>query len=184
MKSAIAVFVMVLVFSMTGVSGADNVPKHHPVPRTCTAQAFKPFSERVWRLSAWERGNPPNKVLQAVRKREDCAPPGHRKAMKATWERDRDAFFVHRHHMQWSAKYRSFEYPDGSHWAVPYPIAWCESGGHYYANEQGPLPFGAYGLIMEAEFLPAKVQDEIAYRLFLEAGEGPWRPYEGDCRYR
>lgn len=81
--------------------------------------------------------------------------------------------------MLWFAKYRSFVYPSGKRFAVPYPIATCESGENYYVG-----PYGAYGLIFEAQWLPPKVQDEIAYGLYVEQGEGPWAPYESGCAYR
>ena len=81
---------------------------------------------------------------------------------------------------RWLDKYRSFEYPDGSHYAVPYPIAWCESGGNYFVG-----PSGAYGLIPPfPQYLPPKRQDEIAYRLYEKDGEAPWAPYESGCIYR
>jgi len=81
--------------------------------------------------------------------------------------------------MLWLAKYRHYRYPDGTRWAVPYPIALCESTENYYVG-----PAGAYGLVEEPPWLPPKVQDEIAFRLFKEQGEGPWKPYESGCAYR
>lgn len=80
--------------------------------------------------------------------------------------------------MRWEAKYRSFVYPDGTRWAVPYPIAICESNENYFVG-----PAGAYGLIFTS-WLPPKRQDEVAYRLYLEQGESPWLPYEGGCYLR
>jgi hypothetical protein len=184
MKHLTAVLVVAAVIALTGITSAagdgPTHPIHHPLPRTCTAQAFKPFSAAVWSPKAWERGNPPPNVLEALRKREACAPGPHRKVMKLTWAKDRSEYFAHRHHMKWLAKYRHYEYPDGSHWAVPYPIAWCESGGDYYASSAG-----AYGEIPPLpQYQPPKVQDEIAVRLFHESGEEPWAPYEGECPYR
>lgn len=82
-------------------------------------------------------------------------------------------------HERWLDKYRSFEYPDGSHYAVPYPIAWCESGGDYEVG-----PYGAYGLILEPEWMTPKEQDEAAFRLYQQYGEGPWASYESGCAYR
>jgi hypothetical protein len=82
--------------------------------------------------------------------------------------------------MLWRERVKPFVYPDGKHWAVPYPIAWCESGGDYFVG-----PSGAYGLIPPfPQYLPPRRQDEIAHRLYLEQGEGPWRPYESGCAYR
>lgn len=179
MKRLIAVLVVALLIAMTGVAGADHPPAHHPIPRTCTAQAFRGFSKTIWDPAKWKRGNPPQNVLEAVRKRESCAPPGHLKAMKQTWERDRSVYFAHSHHMRWMEENRHYVYPDGSHWAVPYPIAWCESGGNYYAS-----PWGAYGLTSLRPYMNPKTQDEEAHRLFLEYGEQPWAPYEGGCLYR
>lgn len=183
MKRLMVVLVLAMVIATTGIawgSTASDGPAHHPVPHSCTVQAFRPFSKAVWKLDRWERGVPPQKVLNAYRKRLGCAPIAHKKAMKATWHRDQSAYFEYRSKMLWYKKFRPFVYPDGKHWAVPYPIAWCESGGNYYVG-----PSGAYGLIPPfPQWLPPKKQDEIAYRLYLEQGEGPWAPYESGCAYR
>ena len=86
----------------------------------------------------------------------------------------------HERHRLYRERYKPFVYPDGSHWAVPYPIAWCESGGNYYVG-----PSGAYGLIPPfPQYLSPREQDKIAHRLYLEMGEAPWAPYEGGCAYR
>ena len=74
---------------------------------------------------------------------------------------------------------RPFVYPDGSRWAVPYPIAWCESGGNYFVG-----PYGAYGLILEPKWMSPREQDEAALRLYREMGDAPWAPYEQGCAYR
>lgn len=180
MKRAIAVLVLVFVLAMTGVSGANHAPVHHPLPRTCTAQAFRGFSKAVWEPSKWRRGNPPQNVLEAVRKRESCAPPGHRKVMKKIWEKDRSEYFAHRSKILWLERVKPFVYPDGKRWAVPYPIAWCESGGDYFVG-----PSGAYGLIPPfPQYMSPVQQDITAHKLYLEQGEGPWAPYEGGCQYR
>lgn len=80
---------------------------------------------------------------------------------------------------RWRRKNKPFIYPDGRRWATPYPIAWCESGGDYFAS-----PWGAYGLTAFEPFMPPKRQDEVAHRLYLEQGEAPWAPYETACIYR
>ena len=85
-----------------------------------------------------------------------------------------------RHRREWRERFKPFTYPDGSHWAVPYPIAWCESGGDYFVG-----PSGAYGLIPPfPQWMPPRRQDETANRLYRERGEAPWAPYETGCTYR
>ena len=75
---------------------------------------------------------------------------------------------------------KPFVYPDGKRWAVPYPIAWCESGGNYFVG-----PSGAYGLIPPfPQYMSPREQDRTALRLYREMGESPWAPYEGGCAYR
>lgn len=81
--------------------------------------------------------------------------------------------------MNWLSIFKPFIYPDGTRWAVPWPIAMCESTENYYVG-----PYGAYGLVEEPPWLPPKEQDEIAHQLYLEDGEGPWAPYETSCPYR
>lgn len=159
---------------------------HSPPPRHCTIAGFRPFSASVWRLGAWKRGRPPAKVLRARTAAYACAALAHRRAMKRTWQRDARRYFAHRKSMLWIVKYKPYVYPDGKRWAAPYPIAWCESGGHYYANDQGPLPSGAYGEIPPyPQYQPAKVQDEVAYQLMQEGKEySAWVEWEGGCVYR
>ena len=82
-------------------------------------------------------------------------------------------------HERWLDKYRSFEYPSGKFFAVPYPIATCESGENYYVG-----PYGAYGLILEEPWMSPKRQDEVAYDLYRKDGEEPWAPFETGCIYR
>lgn len=154
---------------------------HHrsAIPERCKITPFRAFSSHVWSPGHWRRGAPPAVVIQTQRRRLACAPPGHRRAMQRTWRRDKASFNHHRRKMLWRAHFKPFVYPDGERWAVPYPIAWCESGGDYFIG-----PYGAYGLIMESAWLPPRVQDEIAHRLYAEQGEAPWAPFEGGCAYR
>ena len=174
----------VLMTTTTALSESTSETKstltHQPTPTRCTIDGFRPFSSAVWRPNAWRRGAPPQKVIQAQRRRLACAPPHHRAAMKRTWHRDQAAFYATRRRGLWREEFRPFVYPDGTRWAVPYPISWCESGGDYFVG-----PSGAYGLIPPfPQWLSPKAQDEIAHRLYLEQGEGPWKPYEGSCAYR
>lgn len=107
--------------------------------------------------------------------------------MKATWERDRAAYFVHRHHMQWREKFKPYVYPNGSHWAAPYPVVWCESGpgGNYYISSAG-----AYGLTEGGGFrqwMTPREQDEAAYHALHSQGEYQvWTRWEIEqgCIYR
>jgi hypothetical protein len=82
--------------------------------------------------------------------------------------------------MRWLERFRPYVYPDGRHFAVPWPIAACESGEDYFVG-----PSGAYGLIPPfPQWLPPRRQDEIAAKLYREMGDAPWAPYEGGCVYR
>jgi hypothetical protein len=167
-----------VVASATGQSRSIGATR---CPTEFTSGKFKSFSKLVWKRNHWKREAPKQATILAERHMLQCAAgPGHRVAMKHIWKADKRAFYQHRASMLWLAKYRSFEYPDGSHWAVPYPIALCESGGDYYVG-----PSGAYGLIPPfPQNLSPKTQDEIAFRLYQEQGEGPWAPYESGCAYR
>lgn len=159
---------------------------NHPI----TASHFRPFSESVWSRDHWRRKQPAPATLAAKAHKIHCAAgPGHVTAMKHQWAKDKVTFVRVRKNKLWAAKFRSFEYPDGSHWAVPYPIATCESGdpglgiyGDYYAS-----PSGAYGLTSGGgfrQYMAPKEQDEAAYYQFLESGEGAWAPYETGCSLR
>jgi hypothetical protein len=54
-----------------------------------TAKGFKQFAAKTWRLPAWNASyRPPHRVLTGYQVKLACAAgPGHRKAMRATWER-------------------------------------------------------------------------------------------------
>lgn len=86
---------------------------------------------------------------------------------------------------RWVEKYRPFVYPDGSRWAAPYPVVWCESGpgGDYFIG-----PSGAYGLIPPyfPQYMSPREQDEAAYRTLHEVGVyQAWRRWEIEqgCSY-
>jgi hypothetical protein len=160
------------------ITNVHRPPKAKPIPAPCKVQSFRSFATKVWDLRKWERGTPPKFVLEAYAKRLSCAPPAHAKVMKATWHRDQAIYFKKRHSLMWREHYKPFVYPDGTRWAVPYPIAICESGENYYASSAG-----AYGLIFTS-WLPPKRQDEVAHNLYMRQGEGPWAPYESSCYLR
>ena len=81
---------------------------------------------------------------------------------------------------RWIWRHRVTPFFYGGHfWAVPYPIALCESGGDYYIG-----PYGAYGLILEPPWMSPRQQDLAAHRLYERYGEAPWAPFETGCAYR
>jgi hypothetical protein len=131
----------------------DNKIDPKPQCKHVTAKAFGAFSGRAWRLSAWERGKPPGKVIRAQRHKLKCAAgPGHLKAMQKRWRADKRAYNQHR-----AAKYaeqrareqqrREVEaltpYDCGSagRFAIPCYIVSCESGYSWGAYN----PSGAAG---------------------------------------
>lgn len=110
-----------------------------------TAEAFREFSERTWRLPAWERGKPPKRVIRAQRGKLKCAAgPGHRKAIKRTWRGDRREFREHRRRklaQRERLRYLPYACGGGVRSAIDCSVMWCESGGSYTAEN----PSGAYG---------------------------------------
>lgn len=192
MKRLLVVPILVLVIAMTGIAwGATTNQAHNrPVPVTCTVQGLRPFSARVWSPDRWNRsktGMPSGAVTRAYRRRLSCAPPHHRVAMKKNWKKDKEAFFEYRKGKLWVAKYKPYVYPDGSHWAAPYPVVWCESGpgGNYYISSAG-----AYGLTSGGGFpqnMTPREQDEAAYHALHTEGEyqvwARWEIEQG-CPYR
>ena len=169
-----------LVWAATSTTASSQPEKHR---KTCheTVQKFRPWSAKVWSTDRWRRKAPKDSTIAAYRHKLSCAvSPIHRGLMKGTWRSDKKAFYSHRSAKRWVAHYKPFVYPDGTRWAVPYPIAICESGENYYVG-----PSGAYGLIPPLpQYMPPKEQDEVAHRLYEEMGEGPWAPYEGGCYLR
>lgn len=167
-------------WTATAVSESNSSKQSTPPPTRCLYPSFKKFSARVWAVDRWQRGDPPQRTIDAAHRRIGCAPTKHRKAMKKRWRKDRTAYYQHRSAKLWIKRVKPFVYPDGTRWAVPYPIAWCESGGDYFVG-----PSGAYGLIPPfPQWMSPREQDEVAHRLYLEQGEGPWAPYESECYLR
>lgn len=145
-----------------------------------SAAEFRPWAKAVWGLERWRRGDPKASTIAAYHAKLRCAAgPRNRQAMQEDWHRKQSIYFAHRHKMLWLAEFKPFVYPDGTRWAVPWPIAVCESGENYFVG-----PAGAYGLILEPAWMSPKEQDEAAHRLFEQYGEAPWAPYESGCAYR
>lgn len=148
---------------------------------TCSLANFDVWAGKVWDQARWRRGDPPKSTIDAQRKWLECAANGHsRAAMQHFWREVKAAYYSARQVRLWRARVKPFVYPDGTHWAVPYPIALCESGENYNVG-----PSGAYGEIPPLpQWQTPKEQDETAHRLYEESGEGPWVPYESGCAYR
>lgn len=165
-----------------GVVGGVSVPKSSKCEHV-TAKAFKPFSEKAWRLSAWERGKPPKRVIRAQRKKLKCAVgPRHRAAMKRHWKSDKEAFYKHRGKKLRQQAYLEAVTPPGL--AVLNAIAACESGG----NPTAVSPDGTYRGKYQFSFstwasvggsgdpaaAPEREQDIRAAILYNQLGSKPW----------
>lgn len=159
---------------------ASTTAPHHPQhTRTCSPAEFRQFAAKVWSTDHWRRGDPPQATIDAaIRQRRGCSAP-QRRALSRYWRLEKATFYAFRSQMVWRAKYKPYVYPDGTRWAVPWPIAACESGENYFVG-----PYGAYGLILEPPYMSPPEQDEAAHRLYAEYGEGPWAPFESGCAYR
>lgn len=168
--------------------GAATVNESHfkPIKAECTAKTFRAFSQQTWALSKWKRGMPSGKTLAAQRHRLACAGPENRKAMKARWRKDREAYFQHRREEFWRERITPFP-GGGNWWAIPYCSVIAESGGDYYIGYAG-----AYGLITPTwqsygggeyagnagEAAPGE-QDLVAHRVYVDNGSAAWTPFEG-----
>lgn len=180
MKRLALVAVAALAFAVLAAPALSENSPSHPTPQRCRPGAVRAYTAKVWDQNRWRRGDPTKAAVLGFRARLACAPAGHRTELRHFWRDSQRDFYSARQVRLWRARVKPFVYPDGKHWAVPYPIAWCESGGDYFVG-----PSGAYGLIPPfPQYLSPHRQDEIAHRLYVEQGEGPWAPYEGACAYR
>lgn len=175
-----------LTLTLTGVaaSQAGSIappPKQHVVPATCTFKEFKPFATKVWKLSKWERKEPKQAVIDAQRRRLDCAPPAHRKEMKEFWRDKKKEFYQHRAKQLFRVRITPFSC-GGSWWATPCEIplhesGYCTGGSNCYGmldawyvhgcTEFAPSGFGA----------PMKAQHICAHRHYATYGRGGWPSY-------
>lgn len=155
-----------------------------------TAKQVRPFAAKAWRLGAWERGKPPQRVREAHWQHVRCAAgPGHRKAIRRSWHRYMQRFQVHRKRKvaerraaRERARYDAAITPPGR--AVLEQIASCESGG----NPGAISPSGAYRGKYQFDYgtwasvggsgdpaaAPEREQDERAAALYRLRGSQPW----------
>lgn len=181
MKATVAILVLGLALTFVLAAGATTTPLR------CRVESFRPFSAAVW-SAPWERGAPPPATIHAKRRRVDCAPPGHRRAMIRTWERDRGRYYAHRQVMLWRTRVTPFA-GDGRWWAIPYWHVVCESGGDYrvgYAGAYGLTApawngYGGRAFASDAGSATPREQDIVAHRLWLAAGDSAWTPFESGC---
>lgn len=160
---------------------APNVPKA-PCLIRFTAESTQGFTDRVWKLSAWERGQPPERVLQIYRKRLRCAVgPRNRYAIRHRWRKDKRAFEAHRSRKLAEQSYLDAITPPGP--ATLAAIRACESGGDYSTNTGNGF-WGAYQFTLSTwasvggSGLPSEAspreQDERAAALYRRDGSSPW----------
>jgi hypothetical protein len=163
------------------VAVTQSQSKSTPIPVACTAAAFQPFSASVWALEGWERGQPPEKVIEAQRRRLGCAAPHHRAAMVRTWERDRSAYFAHRGVLLFRARVTPFLCAN-QWWATECTIPLHESGygsggGNLYGMLDAWALHGCTAFAPSAWDAPKREQDICAHRHWVDYGRGGWPPY-------
>lgn len=182
----LATIVAVAALALTGTAATATQKttgsfKKMPVPTQCTAQAFKVFSAKVWRLIYWERGTPKETTIKAQRRRLACAPPAHLKVMQKTWRRDKSAYNRHRKYMIGVQRWEPYVC-NGEHYALPCAIVVCESG-YYFGHHSG-----AYGILdstwayyayppIRASYPGAGTRREqaiVATRVLEDNGFGAW----------
>lgn len=122
--------------------------------RHVTADAFRGFSERVWRLPAWERGAPPDYVIRAQRGKLRCAVNRKARAkMRDRWRADKRAYNEHREskYQQRRERRALTPYVCGSHgrFALPCAIVECESGYDIRARNAESTA-GGYGQAIDS----------------------------------
>lgn len=179
--ATVAVFAFALASVLTATAASEDNSNSKSTPHAkpafaCTAQGFRPFSEKVWRLKAWERGKPKESTIAAKGKRLHCAASNsHRKAMENQWAHDKARF------LRYAALRHVAPYPgEGTWWAIPYVIVTCESGTDRWlaANPSGAV--GPYQLLNHGAPYPADTWQEkmenhrIARDLYLAEGTSPW----------
>ena len=176
--ATIAAFALASTLAATAASEDNSTNHHTPPPLSCTVQAFRPFSAKVWDPAHWQRGKPKHSTVQAQRRRLACASPGHRIAMQQTWRRDQEAFYAHRRAELWRIRVTPF-WGGGNWWALPYPMVICESSANY------TQPYGAYSILdpawqewggrtAHAGEASEREQDLVAHRGWRIYGESAW----------
>lgn len=183
-----AVAVIALASFATATAAHDNskpnATRHVKPPKRCLLPAFRSFSAEVWRPSHWDRpgGKPKPGTVKAMKRRVRCAPPGHRKAMKARWLKDKRQFGKHRQARLDERDYEDAITPPGID--VLEAIASCESGGDPTAVSSDGSYRGKYQFSFETwasvggsgdpAAAPEREQDERAALLYNTAGSGQW----------
>jgi hypothetical protein len=176
--------IVALVFASPTVARRP-IANHDPCHgQRITTSAAAQFTAQVWRLPSWERAKPKRKTIAAWHHKLACAAgPGHRRAMKERWRRDRRAFYRHR------AAEREREaltpYCEGGRcYAIPVYIVECESGGDYGALNASsgaggayqvlPSTWEAYGGQGAPQDASRLEQDRIAGEIWADSERSAW----------
>lgn len=148
-----------------------------------TVDEFKPLARRIYRHKGWRRDDPlTNKKRFLMKRMKKCAQnPLSRKRMRHLQARSARAWY------RWKiAEEETYENtpevgPGGTHWAIPWYIVSCESGGDYGAINTSSGARGAYQMMpstygeycVRCDWSKAD-QDRAARALYEAKGSGPW----------
>lgn len=187
MKRYIALFVVALMLVGSAVAWAQPTNKKQTsfVPKgpsaSCLFESFKPFSEKVWRLSKWEIKEPKPIVIEALHKRLGCAPPNHRKAMKAKWLKDKKHFYEFRGNELFRVRITPFSC-NGGWWATPCEIplhesGYCTGGTNCYGMLDAWYLHGCTEFASSGFGAPMRAQHICAHRHYATYGRGGWPSY-------
>lgn len=190
-RSLFPIALAIVLLAVTATGSAKSTPEY---PAGCThlstSAEFGPFSEKVWDLDRWHRGEPSKPTLEAMEKRRHCAKsPGDRRRMTSTWLEAKAAYYHHRsseraeaRKERREAKYRKAISPPGMETLEA--IASCESGGDPGAVSADGSYRGKYqfdyrtwesvGGSGDPAAAPEKEQDERAAELYRRVGTSPW----------
>lgn len=185
-RAALAALATIALIGIPVANAQIESPKHFTrvsTPHQCTAQSFKPWAERVWRLIRWERkgGEPKDVVIAAKRKRIKCAPPRHKKTMRKAWGKLKHAFYKHRKAEFFRVRITPF-YCNGTYWATECTVPLHESGygsggGNLYGMLDAWALHGCTEFAGSAWEASKRQQDICAHRHWQTYGRGGWPPY-------
>lgn len=200
-RLAVVFGLLCLVGLSTGFAQAGAPTKTDPTPATCDShgvyhhiQEAKDALANAYALRHWRDASPlsHHQKYKLKRNRRCLERHSDRRRIDAFHSHVQRRFDHYRHHRLSAIHQREavtpYPGPNGTHWAIPWYIVACESGGDYSAQNPYSSASGAYQILdstwmtygggqfaSRALYGTHYQQDLIAHRIWLGSGPGAWQ---------
>jgi hypothetical protein len=187
--AAVLAFFAIATMAFAGPTGGSEEPSVDATPATCDEKTVRLHLSRAkalikgaYALSRWEDGTPAKWAEKAAwQSHKQCIKIEKvQRQIEAYREKRAEKFSEYRKDRLFQAKYLPYSGPGKTHWAIPYYIVACESGGNWNAynpsGASGPYQLLGWGAPMPVNSEADKrAHHKIAARLWRGgAGASHW----------